>query len=653
MKERTKVYLYTRVSTAMQIDGYSLEAQKNRMKAYAEFNDYEIAGEYEDAGKSGKSIEGRIEFSRMMDDIKCSKDHVSYVLVFKLSRFGRNAADVLSTLQVMQDFGVNLICVEDGIDSSKDAGKLMISVLSAVAEIERENIRIQTMEGRIQKAREGKWNGGFAPYGYDLINGELHINEEEAKTVRLVYELYVHKKMGGRLIAQYLESHDIKKLSHKNTRGDMFAAAYIQDILRNPTYCGKIAYGRRKQEKVHGTRNDYRIVWNDDYLLTDGIHQPIVSVEDWEEAQARLRSQATKYKRYDRQENEHAYLLTGIIKCPECGAGMYVSKSVKKRPGGSYYKEFRYYGCKHRRMDKGQKCTFKNQLPMELMDQAVAEVIVSLVSRPDFAAMMAEKINAEIDISALLEEIAHYEKQLRQQYAVKDRLAEDIDQLDPDDRHYQRRKSDLEERLYKMYDKIEETEEHLIEARAKKQAIDADRITRDNILSILMNFEKLYSVMSDIEKRDLMATMIADIQVYPQRQPNGQWLKSIHFKLPLIAEEELQFSLDKKDWLETVMCFSKETYPHRSVKVEFPLEGLNVAQLQGSATYEQIKAYVFEHSGLKVSTLYIAQVKQKYGIIARECYNKPKSEDAKQPQCPPDKEAAIVEALKFYGLIAP
>ena len=159
-KEKIKVYIYTRVSTAMQIDGYSLDAQKSRMKAYAEFNDYEIVGEYEDAGKSGKSIEGRVEFNRMMEDIKSGKDGVSYVLVFKLSRFGRNAADVLSTLQVMQDFGVNLICVEDGIDSSKDAGKLMISVLSAVAEIERENIRVQTMEGRIQKAREGKWNGG-------------------------------------------------------------------------------------------------------------------------------------------------------------------------------------------------------------------------------------------------------------------------------------------------------------------------------------------------------------------------------------------------------------------------------------------------------------------------------------------------------------
>ena len=116
----------------MQIDGYSLDAQKTKMKAFCDYNEYEIAGEYEDAGKSGKSIEGRVSFNQMMEDIKSGKDGVSYVLVFKLSRFGRNAADVLATLQVMQDFGVNLICVEDGIDSSKDAGKLMISVLSAV-----------------------------------------------------------------------------------------------------------------------------------------------------------------------------------------------------------------------------------------------------------------------------------------------------------------------------------------------------------------------------------------------------------------------------------------------------------------------------------------------------------------------------------------
>ena len=95
------------------------------------------------------------------------------------THFGCNAADVLNSLQLMQDFGVDLICVEDGIDSFKDSGKLMLSVPSAVAEIERENIRTLTMAGREQKAREGKWNGGFASYGYRIENGNLVIAEDE------------------------------------------------------------------------------------------------------------------------------------------------------------------------------------------------------------------------------------------------------------------------------------------------------------------------------------------------------------------------------------------------------------------------------------------------------------------------------------------
>ena len=232
-----------------------------------------IRDRYEDAGKSGKSIEGRLQFRQMMEDVKSGKDNISYVLVFKLSRFGRNAADVLSTLQVMQDFGVNLICVEDGIDSSKDAGKLMISVLSAVAEIERENIRVQTMEGRIQKAREGKWNGGFAPYGYQLVNGKLEINEEEAAAVRTIYDQYVNTDIGSNGISKYLENHGIRKIQRQNGKNPLFDAHLVRLILKNPVYCGKIAYGRRKTEKVHGTRNEYHLVEQDNFLLVDGLHE--------------------------------------------------------------------------------------------------------------------------------------------------------------------------------------------------------------------------------------------------------------------------------------------------------------------------------------------------------------------------------------------
>ena len=555
-KEKTKVYIYTRVSTAMQIDGYSLDAQKSRMKAFAEFNDYEIVGEYEDAGKSGKSIEGRLEFNRMMEDIKSGKNGVSFVLVFKLSRFGRNAADVLSTLQVMQDFGVNLICVEDGIDSSKDAGKLMISVLSAVAEIERENIRVQTMEGRIQKAREGKWNGGFAPYGYSLEKGQLFINEEEAEAIRVIFDQYVHTDVGANGLTKYLENHGIRKIPRQNGKNPLFDAALIRRILKNPVYCGKIAYGRRRTEKVHGTRNDYKLVEQDDYLLVDGLHEGIVSEELWHEAQVKLLAQAKKYEKVNHGKDHKIHLLSGIVKCPVCGAGMYGNKSIKHKADGTKYKDFFYYGCKHRTMTRGHKCDYKKQINEELLDDAVAEVIVKLVSNPKFAAMMQEKINRKVDTSVIEQEIAVHEKQLRQSYSTKSKLMEEIDSLDPDDKHYIKRKADLDDRLYKMYDKIEDTENLLIAARAKKMSIEAEKLTGDNIYKVLIYFDKLYAVMNEQEKRQVMESLISEIQIYPERQENGQWLKSIKFRLPII-EEDMSISLDNDAHIETICLLSK------------------------------------------------------------------------------------------------
>ena len=650
LQEKTKVYIYTRVSTAMQIDGYSLDAQKARMKAYADFNDYQIVGEYEDAGKSGKSIEGRASFCRMMEDIKSGKDGVAYVLVFKLSRFGRNAADVLSTLQVMQDFGVNLICVEDGIDSSKDAGKLMISVLSAVAEIERENIRVQTMEGRIQKAREGRWNGGFAPYGYRLVDGVLQINEDEAPAIRTIFEQYVNTDTGANGLSKYLETHGFQKLARQNGTSPLFSATLIRAILKNPVYCGKIAFGRRKLEKIHGTRNEYHQVPQENYLLVDGLHKGIVSEELWNAAQVKLLAQSKRYEPVNRSKTEQAHLLSALVKCPVCGAGMYSNKCTKRKKDGTPYKSFSYYSCKHRKMQRGQKCDFNKQIQEEVLDNAVVEVIIKLVSNPKFAAMMQEKINSKVDTIAIEQEIAAAEKQLRQYYSIKSKIMEEIDTLDPDDRHYIIRKSDLDERLYRMYDKIEEAENNLMDARAKKQAIEADKITGDNIYKVLICFEKLYNVMNPLERKKLMEHLISEIQIYPERQPNGQWLKSIKFRLPIV-ENDIDLRLDNESHTECVIALSKGEIDSKKVRVEFSLEGMDTSGLQKGATYPEIKARVLEQTGLKVSSLYISQVKQKCGLEVRENHHKAKSENTKQPQCPKEKEDAIVEALKHFQMI--
>ena len=105
-----------------------------------------------------------------------------------------------------------------------------------------------------------------------------------------------------------------------------------------------------------------------------------------------------------------------------------------------------------------------------------------------------------------------------------------------------------------------------------------------------------------------------------------------------------------KSRVETV-CLLSKLKSTQHIEVELDMDELDLTAAEKKATYDEIKAYVLEHSGLKVSSLYIAQVKQKCGIIERENYNKPKSQDAKQPQCPPEKEKAIMEALKHFGMI--
>ena len=104
-------------------------------------------------------------------------------------------------------------------------------------------------------------------------------------------------------------------------------------------------------------------------------------------------------------------------------------------------------------------------------------------------------------------------------------------------------------------------------------------------------------------------------------------------------------------YVETVVLLSKGEVDSKKIRVEFSLEDMDMSEFQDGATYTQLKDYVLEHSGLKVSNLYISQIKRKCGIGVGKNYNLPKSEDSRQPQCPPEKEKAIREAFKYFGMI--
>ncbi len=234
--------IYIRVSSERQVKGYSLDGQKHFLTEWAERQGMSVAGVYVEEGKSGKSIEGRTEFQRMLDDIQ-KNGQIDYVIVFKLSRFGRNARDVLNSLEFIMKYGAHLLCVEDGLDSSTAMGKMMITILGAVAELERENISVQTYLGREEKAKSGGWNGGFAPYGYRLANGILVADEEEREVVKIIFQKFLYENMGYTAITGFLNRVGYKRPLAKNAVKPSYgewSSGQIKRILSNPLYTGNL-----------------------------------------------------------------------------------------------------------------------------------------------------------------------------------------------------------------------------------------------------------------------------------------------------------------------------------------------------------------------------------------------------------------------------
>ena len=551
-----KCYIYTRVSTEMQADGYSLDAQKEKLKKYAQYQEMVIVDEYSDAG-SGKNIADRYDFSRMLSDIKAEKDKIDFVLVFKLSRFGRNAADVLGSLQIMQDYGVNLICVEDGIDSSKDSGKLMISVLSAVAEIERENILIQTMEGRKQKAREGKWNGGFAPYGYKLVEGNLVIAEDEVDVIKVIYNKFTTTNMGINAVASYLNNNGYKKKKRQNGTLDAFSASFVKAVLDNPVYCGKIAYGRRKNEKIQGERNKYHIVKQKEFPIYDGIHEAIVPEEIWQAAQEKRKITGFKYEK--KHSLDHANILSGILKCPNCGASMYGNVNRKKKKDGTYYRDYFYYACKHRIKVDGHRCDYRKQWGQSKIDNAVAEIITKLVQNPRFSEAIKQKINSKVDTAELEKQLENLKKEHKQSEGAIKKLGQQLDKLDVFDPSYDRKYEDMQARLDGLYERIDSLEIEMAEVELRIQNVKQEKIKSENVYSILRTFDKLYDKLTDFEKKELMGSFLEKVEIYPQEQENGQILKSLKFRFPIYfnGSEAFGVSWDNETTVETVVLMSR------------------------------------------------------------------------------------------------
>ena len=624
---KKKCYIYTRVSTAVQTEGYSLDAQTDRLRKYADYKDLEVVREYCDAGKSGMNIKGRPAFMEMMDDISSERDGIACVLVFKLSRFGRNAADILKSLQLLMDYDVDLVCVEDAIDSSTQGGRLTLAILSAAAEMEHENITVQFMAAKMQKLLNGGWPGGSVPYGYRSVDKELEVVPKEADLVRLIYQKYLEEDMKLNTVVVWLNEND-----HKRTvkgKDKPVTSDFVSTVLENPVYYGMIVYNRRtNSEEIR--RNPKQVV------SIRGRHEAIISEDDWMRVQEKRERLSHPKRKVD--DPERIGLLSGLVKCPVCGAGLITKKSkgLNKNHGG-YYKIIYSYGCRNHRKSAGRTCEFGRTYNQDRIDKAVLEIVGKVTETEEFHQAVKSAIGDRDSLDDCEKELKRIRKELNSQEHLKYKLGMELDNLDIFAEDYDAEYEAVQSKIDGTYDRIEDLEGKIWKLKKRMDVLKKGVRSSDNIRKILDNLDLLFGKMNCQERRELCRQFIERIEVFPEERQDGRLLKKIVFRFPVYYEDGGQSA--GKDEPDDVVAFEIDCAEHQ------------VTASEAKATYAEIRAFVKEKYGLNVSSLYIAQVKRKYGLDIGKAYNRPARNKNHIPKCPVEKEMAILDALKHFRML--
>ena len=560
-EQRKKCDIYIRVSSERQVQGFSLDGQKRELMEYAKMKGLEVNNIYVEPGRSGKDIEGREEFQKMLNDVLKADSEVGYILVFKLSRFGRNVRDVLNTINLIHRYGISLLTKDEGIDSSSNMGSMLIAILGTVAEMERENISTQTMLGREEKAKQGGWNGGFAPYGYDIVDGRLMANEN-APIVKMIYQKYIEENMGMKTIADYLNRNGIKKQRPKNRQNYQFedwSDYTIKAIIDNPVYTGYIAFGRRRTVQCINEDGEIidKLLKQDEYITSDEqSHEALVTKEMWDKAQQRRKSRAVRGNKNIGRTPKH--LLSGILKCPDCGCNMVINYNKWCNQDGSD-KQTRTYICGHYNRSGAHGQCNRNGVHAERIEKEIVNYTRKLISNPQFTSYVKAKIGNSTDVSELEKEIKSYEKKLKALERNKENLYRDIDSLGDDDIIASRKRKDMNKRLDNIYRDIDEIESLKSECEDKIVVIRKQEFNRDKIYEMLLNFDKIFDKLDDEEKQQLIKGLISKVEVYKKDEikTTNTYIKEITYAFD-VFDLDSNFLGNKEDNVETVCLLSKK-----------------------------------------------------------------------------------------------
>jgi site-specific DNA recombinase len=489
---KLRAAIYIRVSTDEQANNFSLKAQESVVKEFAERKGYKVVDVYCDDGYSGKDF-NRPEVQRLLRDI--NQDKVDAILVWKVDRLSRNNAEVLSFCNnLLKPKNKKLIVTSIDIDSSTTNGYMFISLLSTFAEYERATIIDRVNNGMQKRAEEGKWNGGIV-LGYDNVDKTLVINEKESKVVEEIF-LLREQGLGYKAIVNILnERGEVTK------KGKAFSIPAVKLILENPVYIGKVKWGQYRDW------NNKRRKGKSEPTYVDGVHKAIINQELWDKVQNVNKLQEEAYS--NNRNFKGDLFLTGVLKCPKCGAGTVMCKT-KKRNGEGYHI---YYMCQAYH-SKGKSACSTNLIKKDMVEQKVLNVISELVRDDEIVNNIIEKIDAEKEnnFEPMVKELEIYQSKLNSLMSKQAKLDKDYFEDKMEITNYNRLSINIQSEIEVFQEKVKQQKREI------EKLSSSNKIDNEIVIAALLNFNELFHKADGEEKKMLVRALIKEILMDENRK---------------------------------------------------------------------------------------------------------------------------------------
>lgn len=517
-----KAGIYVRVSTTQQIDRDSLRTQEERLRQYCKAQDFEVYKNkpYKDEGISAKDTK-RPGFEELMQDIKAGR--IQVVIVTRLDRITRSLKDLIEMMEFLQQYNAKLVSLTESIDTTGPMGRFIINLLGSIAQLEREIDSERVSADMHHRALAGKWTGGVVPLGYTtkgklikvflrkgmkedealkeankiaLEKGRLYAVKQEAELVRKIYQLYLERKSLRRV------THELNEKSIKTPENKTWAANSIRRILTNPTYAGRIWYGKRKTELATGKLKSVKPeLWK----VVKGEHDAIISEELFSKVQELLKQ---KYLKPSKAKG--VYLLAGLLRCGMCKGGMFGYIYFKKK----YNKEYFYYRCQNS-VQKGRIVCRGMVVPAGVVEKAVTDTLLELSKNEKFL-HQKEKILEKLKQGSkpVKSEFEDDKKRLVQEEKrlvdIRTTLLEKLENKIIDDAVFMERFDENKKQL----DGIRNSIASLV---SQGEEINFQEIAMQTSYEDLCNLPKMWQHLSDEEKREKLRSIVNQVIVHYDR----------------------------------------------------------------------------------------------------------------------------------------